>query len=120
MALVLAQKTQLPIWGLFDEVGLCHHAFVFDEGLNLGIDARGILSIEKLKIGCKGQTPKPLELVDLKDYLDRSHFPDSEILHTGEIREARKYIKTVLELQDGTLNEQLFSLRESEEFSPKL
>lgn len=112
MALVLSGQTKLPIYGLWDDTK-CHHAFVYDEELDIAIDARGLISIDALKRGCAGQAVKPLSLAELKDCMERSSFPDKDILHKDEIREAKKYIKDVLEGRDGDLLDQLDAMREN-------
>ena len=55
LAIQLNKKTKLPIYGLFDLSGNCHHAFVFDEKKGLGIDARGLQPISDLAYGCAGK-----------------------------------------------------------------
>lgn len=41
MALWLHRKTELPLYGLFDEAGDMHHALVLDEAEDVFYDARG-------------------------------------------------------------------------------
>jgi hypothetical protein len=50
MAIALHVHTQLPLFGLFDAGGSCHHAFVWDDSRQLGIDARGTLPLAREKI----------------------------------------------------------------------
>lgn len=45
LAIVLHEKTGLPLWGLFDDKGACHHAFVYDADTDIAYDARGGLSL---------------------------------------------------------------------------
>lgn len=57
---MLHLRTALPLRGLFDADGTCHHAFVWDAMLEQGIDARGMQPLEQLKRGCRGQEVRPL------------------------------------------------------------
>jgi hypothetical protein len=66
MAIALHEKTKLPIYGLFDKRGDCHHAFVWDESISVGIDARGALMMSGLRAGCAGQESKPLARDDIE------------------------------------------------------
>jgi hypothetical protein len=60
MALALRDLTGLPLMGLFDDVGCCHHAFVWDESRKVGLDARGALPLDALRRGCRGQEMRPV------------------------------------------------------------
>lgn len=50
MALWLANKTGLPIYGLFDDRDGLHHAFVLDTVKNVAYDARGAVPMDRIMI----------------------------------------------------------------------
>lgn len=84
MAVALHRSTKLPLYGLFDANGQCHHAFVMTPN-GRGIDARGTQSVERLKAGCAGQEPRPMTLEDVAKWVGRG-------LAAAEINAARRAI----------------------------
>jgi hypothetical protein len=90
MAICLQTKTGLPLHGLHDAKGLCHHAFVYDAVLDMGIDARGTLTIDAMRRGCGGQEMRPLDINDIErvgGYLGRP-------LDPAELRAAERYARS--------------------------
>lgn len=82
MAVALGELTQLPLHGLFDDRGDCHHAFVMTAD-GRGIDWCGIQPIAQLAKGCKGQIVRAITTVDVAKWVGRE-------LSRAEIREAKK------------------------------
>lgn len=91
MAVALHEKTSLPLYGLFDQHGGCHHAFVLDAELNMGLDARGTMPVDRLKRGCAGQEVRPLAREAIEQaggYLGRP-------LDKQELQAAWRYAKRI-------------------------
>lgn len=94
MAIALHETTKLPLYGLFDEDGTCHHAYVWDDRFERGIDGRGMLSLDGLIGGgrrgkCAGTIPKPLEREAIEGpggWLGRP-------IHEEEVKVAVRFIK---------------------------
>lgn len=84
MAVALHRATRLPICGLYDAHGDCHHVFVMAQD-GRGIDARGLQSVEKLKAGCTGQELRPMCVEDVAKWVGRE-------LSAAEVRAARRVI----------------------------
>ena len=85
MAVALHQVTGLPMHGLFGDGG-CHHAFVWDEGRGIGIDARGVSGLDLLRRGCRGQEARPMDTEDIEECVGRT-------LAAEEIDEAHAFIE---------------------------
>lgn len=84
MAVALHRVTKLPIQGLYDAEGTCHHAFVLTQD-GQGLDARGLQPIEKLKEGCAGQEVRSMDLADIARWVGRGLTP-------AEVNAARRVI----------------------------
>lgn len=66
MAIVLSQELGLPLAGLFDANGDCHHAFALDEHTGEGVDARGRMCLAALSKGCGGALVRSLTREDIE------------------------------------------------------
>lgn len=82
MAVALHELTALPMAGLFDDRGDCHHAFVQTTD-GRGLDWCGLRPIQRLSAGCKGQIVKPISREDIAHWVGRD-------LSRSEINAARK------------------------------
>lgn len=82
MAIALSRISGFPTFGLYDQNGKCHHAFVMlPDGR--GMDIRGAAEIEQLKKGCAGQNVRPLPVDEIEIWVGRP-------LDRSEIAEARR------------------------------
>ncbi len=86
LALYLYDRTDLTLYGLFDESGEMHHAFVVDPPSGIGYDARGRTSQSTVTAFkgrlSQGQFVRPTTREIVADYADRA--PDDA--SDGEIR----------------------------------
>lgn len=90
VAIVLSQELGLPMMGLYDQHGSCHHAFVLDAENDIAIDARGRIPLQSVKLNCTGQDIRPLLLQDIEKvggWLGRPLAPE-------EYKEALKFVKS--------------------------
>lgn len=95
IALVIADKTRLPLFGMQDLNGDIHHVFVGNPEQDYAIDIRGILNWSEL---CQGSVlqDKPYKFVELskQDVIDVFG-----VFERSEFSEARKaynnYIKPI-------------------------
>lgn len=88
MALALHEKTGQPVWGLYSERSVCQHAFVWDEQLGMGIDGRGMMSLDRLRLGCAGQNARPMNMDDIYEPTAWLCRP----LDTYEVTAAKRYL----------------------------
>ena len=90
LAIELSKKTKLPLWGIRDERGDLHHAFVADEENQTAIDIRGSMPLHNVALGCGAQNPR-IEPIHKEEILALcGHFS------RGEIQEAKRVINTML------------------------
>jgi hypothetical protein len=87
LAVALSKKLKLPMYGSYDRNGKCHHVFVMDESLGVGIDGRGIVPKGAFAIGMKGQIFKPFT----KTEIDRQKQQTVE----SDIKDANLYIRQI-------------------------
>jgi len=87
LAVALSKKLKLPMYGAYDKNGKCHHIFVMDETLNIGIDARGIVPTGRFAWGINGHIFKPLTKAEVEHRMQQT-FP-------SDIRDARLYIREI-------------------------
>lgn len=82
LAIVLHEKTGLPLHGLFDASGACHHAFVHDETTGIAYDARGGVSLQDILSykgrPCMGQIVGSLALDQCESLAAQHGFDDDE------------------------------------------
>lgn len=71
LALWLHRKTELPLYGLFDDQGLMHHAMVGDHDGKVMYDARGRVSADWAHMmrgrACAGRNLRETNVEDLED-----------------------------------------------------
>lgn len=91
MAVELSRKTGLEIWGLRDERGDIHHAFVVDAQSGLAIDIRGSMQIERVADGAVPSIPDKLESDEIS--MISSWFDDSDAKEAREV--IRDYLRGV-------------------------
>lgn len=86
MAVALHKVTKFSIYGLFDDAGDCHHAFVMTAD-GKGIDARGLQALDRMRQGCCGGEVRPLSITEIESrWVGRK-------LDSAEIRAARREIE---------------------------
>jgi hypothetical protein len=87
LAVALSKKLKLPMYGSYDKNGKCHHVFVMDESLGIGIDARGIVPKGSFANGMKGQIFKQFTKTEVE--LRTQQTVESDIKY------ANLYIKSI-------------------------
>lgn len=96
MAVALHRASGFPMHGLFDNQGLCHHAFVMMPD-GRGLDYRGPQAIDQLVAGCAGQAIRPLEMTDIAKWLGRD-LAATEIADASAVIAASDRLKNAVAL----------------------
>lgn len=69
-AQALADRTDLPLWGVFDAVGDLHHVFVYDTDTDTATDYRGQRPLDTVPEGMEGVPPftfRPVSIETVED-----------------------------------------------------